>query len=225
MYPPALFFFFTALWEFSGELNLKCVAVILKMGHWAGHYLVNKVPFSDMPLVVGELPALISMGSAISTTEWLFVCSHLSSQKWCHDLWLWFGLCAQWTLLNKQARCGDWGGMNAVMLGSQSAESHYTCLHMSYHRFCTIALDKFSVELDESVTDGLNTDGNPLCRQQNDSTEICLGIRNKWQLPMLHLHLTRGLVDASSFLVFAEMSKEVIEKYCMNPSHMAKIKW
>lgn len=171
--PPHFFLFFlfflTVLWEFSGELNFKCVAVILKMGHWAGHYLVNKVPFSDMPLVVGELPAPISMGSAISTTEWLFVCSHLSSQKWCHDLWLWFGLCAQRMLLNKQARCGDWGGMNAVMLGSQSAESHYTSLHMSYHRFCTIALDKFSVELDESVTDGLNTDGNPLCRQQNDT--------------------------------------------------------
>lgn len=195
------------------------------MGHWAGHYLVNKVPFSDMPLVVGELPAPISMGSAISTTEWLFVCSHLSSQKWCHDLCLWFGLCAQRMLLNKQARCGDWGGMNAVMLGSQSAESHYTSAYVLpsilHHRLGQILSRVGRVGHRWAEHRWQST----LQTTEWHSTEICLGIRNKWQLPMLHLHLTRGLVDASSFLGFAEMSKQVIEKYRMNPSHMAKIKW
>lgn len=174
--------FFTVHYQNFQAAALEVCWSNFEKGRWAGHYLANKVPFPDMPLVVGELPALISMGSAISTTEWLFVCSHRSSQKWCHDLWLWFGLCAQWMLLNKQAHCRDWGGMDAVMLVSQSAETHYTRLHMSYPRFCTIALDKFSVDLDESVTDGPNTDGIPLCRQQNDTA--------LWNLPRCKKQVT-----------------------------------
>lgn len=81
----------------------------------------------------GTLPWLLiracwtSTGSARSPSVRLYTRSHIS-QKGCHDLWLWFGQRGRWMLLNKQAYCGDWGGVGSVMLGSRSLKS---CCTMS----------------------------------------------------------------------------------------------
>lgn len=91
-------------------------------------------------------------------------CSHFSSRKRCHDLRLWFGVRARWTLLNTQAHCGDWGGVGCV-------ESCWTRLHKSHPGLCSITLDRFSVDLDMSVKDRLKADSSPLCRQQNETTQ------------------------------------------------------
>ncbi len=97
-------------------------------------------------------------------------CSRFSSQKRCHDVWLWFGLCARWMLLNKQAHCGDWGvGVGSVMLGSQSVASCYTCLCKPHPGLCSITLDRFSADLDMSVKGRLKADSSSLCRQQNET--------------------------------------------------------
>lgn len=161
--PNISFFFLGIFWGAVYQVHCS------DFGNGTQSSLLNQRLVWDVTLVVEDRHAVISTGSAWSTSEWLFACSHFSSQQCCHDLWLWFGLCAQWMLLNKKAHSGDWGGVGLFRPGSQSVEDYYTCLHKPHPGFCSITLVRFSVDLDMSVKDRLKADSNPLCRQQNET--------------------------------------------------------
>lgn len=100
-------------------------------------------------------------------------------------------------MLNKKEPGGDCDPGPTETSPPQIVGSYSTCLHDAYPGFCSVSLNRVSVDLDTSVKDRLHAGSNPLCRQQNE-TALWNGIikslcNERWVLTA-DLQLSNGLV-------------------------------